>query len=457
MSKTQFGAKLNGLEEIKSVVNQRLAGTEVVYFFNNMITGLEKRPNPEVQQAIYHLAETFADFYELQNCTAEDYTSKLAAIELAFEALVVLTQEHSLVSLFKQPLQFFASAVFGLVFGSIGLVYGAVNGLFQGVSELQNPLWVAGESMLAGATISFTAGKRLPEKFFNDAQKQKIKSTLNRLNYLHRALREDLPLQQSDSDVPAESSEEMIVKLRIIDSCYGNHPDPNAAFDEFLSGHHAIQVCTRKAEFGLNYMQGNIGHHSFIRVAVARTELLPIEFGPPFKNPPKFVHQAEDIRVVDGKALFQMLVNHERCRKVQTFNSDYMMNQYKAGEYDCRSYINQILESVGLQRSKIKRFVPEVDSKVGTYIHSPALTETCFFSQPQLNKDAKDIAIHIYSRAAYNQYQVAEQSQKGRELSREERFDCQLIFTGFGHEQRQQAISAVTECQLEDNDVTLSV
>lgn len=445
--------RIDRLAQFKTLIDAELTGTVVVYYFNNILEVLRQQANIEdnieVQNAVLKLAKCYADFYNAKQISEDEFITRLDALEQSYIELIELVKDKPYFIDLKKPLQFIASTVLGLVFGALGLCYGTLHGIYRSCLERQDPVRLLIESMLAGLVIPFIAGRRLPEKFFKDEHKEKLLSTLIRLNYLHKGLSKTLSDgENSEFDVTDSISQKMdeltestlqeLVKREIIESCFSKAEDKEKAFNDFLTDHHVIQVCTRKAEFGMKHLKGYLGHHSFIRLAVGETDLLPIEFGPPFTNPPKFVDQAEELRVIDGQTMFDMLVNHKRCKSIQTFNRDYMTTQYMPGEHDCRTYVNQILESVGLARSQISRFVPSIDSNTGTQLYRPALTSTCFFKQGELNAGAAPKEIKVYKREDYQAFE-AEQS-GGKKVTRDMRFDFQLRFTDFHYDQRQAVI-----------------
>lgn len=442
-------AKMETLNKLR----QQLDDSVGAYFFDSLFHVIENSKktskNLKITDAAIRLAEDFSLFYHSKDISAEEYNVRLMALEASFKNITTLTKERKLFKLVKKPLQNISQLIMGLVLSTLGAIYGLQAGFFRGIADIQNPFHAAAESGFATAVVGGIAGDRLPKKIFNDQSRVKLRLILNRLKYLHRGLKEFVPGDKK-AVIPDEGFEgkhlsdqalEQFIKQHIIDSCFADEDSPEQAFEDFLNSKQAIQVCTQKAVFNTTYQQGSIGHHALIRIAINDKELLPIEFGPPNTHSPKFVDQAEEMRIISGKQLFKMMVNHERMKHIQTFSREFMLGQYTAGDYDCRSYVDQSLQAVGLKRSAINRFVPKVDSFTGTKIHKPLLSKTCFFTKSDQNAGAAKLKITEYSKEdpAYRN------NVPNRKEDQEAYWEFQQSYTGFGREARRLKIAQADE------------
>jgi len=463
--------------ELKKFIVQNMQRDPIVYHFYNIEAVLGELPsghaNDEIRAKALAFTKAYHAFYALNKLEtstghredfSEEYVMRLKALEESLDAFVDEVDDSPILMGLKLPLQAVSSFVLGTVLGLVGAVIGGLQGFLRGIWELKNPFSVGYECLLAGGIVSAIAGKRLPEHFFHDGQRARLIASVDRLEYIHNGLKTyvhgngdfhaQVKKRQAESgaktDIPGivYSNEELRahVKETLMKECYPNM-NTEEAFQRFLGQHHAMQVCSLKAKFGMKHLGGVIGHHSFIRVAVEEKDLLPIAYGMPHKNPEKFVDQAEEIRVVSGEQLFEIFVTHERLKSIQTFDRGYLIGQYKAAEYDCRSYVNQVLDSAGLPRTKVKRFVDELDNPIGAKCFKPMLINTTFFCQNICAKDTPDLNISLFRREEYKQLEASEEERLGRALEREEQFDLKLKYTGFDHDTRQRAIQEYVASQ----------
>lgn len=452
---------------LKKFLTKKMQNDPILFHFKNIEATLRElspgKTNDAIRAKALAFTQAYHAFYALNNMPpsqdfSEEYLQRLETLEKSLDAFVTVLSGSTFLQGFTLPLQAISSFVLGTIMGLMGAVMVGIQGFIRGALENKNPFAVGYESFLAGGVVSAIAGKRLPEQLFNDAQRARLMASVGRLEYIHNRLKTyvqgnqdfhaqvNARQQQSgtDSIIPGiiynDTELRAHVKEQLMRECYPHMKDTDAAFARFLGQYHAIQVCTLKAKFGMQHIAGDIGHHSFIRVAIEERDVIPIAYGVPHEHPEKFVDQAENIRIVSGKQLFEIYVAHERLKTIHTFDTAYLTKQYKAGEYDCRSYVNQLLDFAGLPRTKIRRFVPELDNVVGATLFKPMLTQTSFFNQNMCTRNTPDLKISLFTRAEYKQYETAEEERLGRPLHREEQFNLKLKYTGFDYETRQRKI-----------------
>lgn len=465
---------MNQIAEVK----KRVAEDISAYYFDNIfqvIEGLSDREkDQEIARAAIEFANRYADFYKWRNLKA------LEPLEQAMEKFISLTHDHKIWQLIKKPIHVISQIIGGLVLGVIGLGYGLVSGFVKSCCEIKNPFTIAfwstfATNTIASGLIGAVVGTRAPEQLYNKLLNQteyaKLGATIDRLRNIHRKYLNtgEYNLRFDVREVPKgkegiylnDQALKDHVREKIITQCFQTGKDSTEslspeeskqAFEAFLNSKQAIQVCTQKAGFSIESLKGSVGHHAIIRIAIDEHELLPIEFGFPSAHSPAMVDQAEEMRIVTGQQIFDMMVHHERMKHIQNFSLEFMMGEYKPGEYDCHTYVNQILQSVGLKRSPINRFVRDVDS-VGSGIHEFVLNKSCLFTQSELKQDAEQIPVRSYTRQGYLEYQK-EHAKDPKNVSKEEKWQLQRAYTGFDSKARQAKIKASTA--LNENEANSS-
>jgi hypothetical protein len=251
----------------------------------------------------------------------------------------------------------------GFVLGVISAVLGGVFGFIAGgINDLINLKIPTGAitGTVTGSLVGGMIGYRAPFKL--------QESETRAVNYLVNRICDSL--ESVESSINKNIYNDVIKQIK---KDYFTDPKTNIlneeAFNEFIkSDKEHYDIKGTKAAFLDEKFKGSTGHHSFIKFHINHGKAICIELGASSEN--ETIFSQEDKRTTTGQKLVDMIVMHHILQQKHALsinNPRLILWRYKAGENDCNTYVDKVLEAVGEPAGKVDRFT-ESDSFIGRFI-----------------------------------------------------------------------------------------
>ena len=249
----------------------------------------------------------------------------------------------------------------GLMAASIGSSFGFISGLWNDIYNFRTvptgPITGAATGFLIGAIIGYRAPFSL--KY---SKKEVLRVTIDNM---YNSL-ESLQDSYNKNEI-IEGLQDEIMQKHFINP--NNGEVDKTSFTSFLNGQHQYQLLGSEATFLNKDFKGSTGHHSLIKFFI-NNEAYYLELGSPSDDSLEISQQFD--RTTSGTKLIEMLAMHKILQKNYSVDPQNYYNfvmRYRAGENDCLTYVDKILEAVGEPESTISRYTDN-DSWLGRVLGS---------------------------------------------------------------------------------------
>ena len=256
----------------------------------------------------------------------------------------------------KQILLALGGTILGVINAALGGLIGFAAGAINDLRKFEFPTGSV-PGALAGSLVGSLIGYRMLDTALQNKEQKVIRQSVKSLATTFESLFDEVGFQ----------SLEEIVKKEVLTESFQNDEE---AFNLFLKQDRTYHLLSIKASFVSNKLKGSVGHHTFIKFNINDTDkpkLVELGVGSS-ANETEFSQAIQ--RTTTGSQLIKMLTMHrllQQKMKFWGFFPTYLL-RYSPMVYDCHTYVNLVLQSVGEQCSPIQRFDKEQDNFFGRFI-----------------------------------------------------------------------------------------
>jgi hypothetical protein len=351
------------LELEKAIANFKFF--EAKFYINQLFIELinSKIEAEELDKIADALISLMSNLTQLRTTRFDSATSLIKNIQDIYKSYQHLAQQTHADGVFYHC-KHVVLGLGGIILGAISAVLGAVYGFFAGaindIMHLRVPIG-AFTGAATGALVGGIIGYRAPFKL-QDPENRRLAYFVEQISDTLESVWVSL-----NKDFHQEVEQE-IKETYFTDP--NTHVFDEAAYQKFLtSDNQSYAIKATNAAFIDKRFKGTTGHHSFIELNI-KDRPINIELGPPTEQEAE-ISQIET-RKTTGKNLIDMMVMHRILQQnynLSPGNLPRFIWRYKAGENDCLTYVDKILESAGEPSTKIQRYT-KIDSHLGRFIGS---------------------------------------------------------------------------------------
>ena len=263
------------------------------------------------------------------------------AVMESYQDLVAVAKTDTLGVQVGYALLNVGGAILALMGGFLGALTGGVAGLGRSIWNIENPLSHLKVGTIMGFSLGAAFGFRAPKKLFKNELTRQLKFCLN-------SLHECLDNMQRELVKPL-SIYEAQVKMKYF-------KDDEFLFNEFrMEKKVSYTIASVQANFIDRKLEGYIGHHAFIKIAIDNNVHLIELSSTPTNLAERSIVQQEQ-RTVTGKKILEMLAFHEQLQVTHTCTNSYVLRKMKPGDSDCKTYVDIALLGTGQAATTIERF-----------------------------------------------------------------------------------------------------